>query len=93
MHGLSSVLFETKSGEQILLSAVGMHTDPLRVFLMTEADYLQASSRSGRFTAQSQAMPILSLERPTITLTMLCPGKWRIVYQTVDTDSVTVAIE
>lgn len=91
MDGLKSIAFETDPEDSILLSASGFHIDPLRVLLMTEADYLLAV-KSGRSTSYSRAMPILSKDVPTIRLKMPTPGKWRIVYRAADANVVTVDV-
>ncbi len=95
MERLSSIALVTVAGDQITLTASGIKTDPLRVLLMTEADYVDAMrsvAAGGRLTGKSIAMPILSTDRPTVTLKMPSAGNWRIVYQTADADSVTAEI-
>jgi len=91
MDVVRSIAFETGPDDVILLSASGFHIDPLRVLLMTEADYLLAM-KSGSATSYSRAMPILSSEAPTVRLKMPTAGNWRIVYRSGDADVVTVEV-
>lgn len=91
MAGLKSIAFETDPEDFVLLSASGFHIDPLRVLLMTEADY-QLAMKSGRAASYSRAMPILSSEVPTIRLKMPAAGKWRIVYRSADANVVTADV-
>ncbi|MBC7821176.1 MAG: hypothetical protein IAG10_30175 [Planctomycetaceae bacterium] len=90
---ITSIAFETGSEDQIVVSASGFKVDPLRVLLMSEADYLLAVKR-GRCSSSSgsQAMPILSSAVPSIRLKMPSPGQWRIVYETEHADSMTVEV-
>jgi hypothetical protein len=95
MAELSSISLTTTEGERILLSASGFNVDPLRVLLMTEADYLDAmrAIRSGgRMAGKSTAMPLLSSDRPTIILALPNAGEWRIVYQKDDAESLTAEV-
>ncbi|MDB5347084.1 MAG: hypothetical protein JWP89_5461 [Schlesneria sp.] len=95
MDSLSSISLVTTDGQTIRLFASGFKVDPLRVLLMTEADYLDAmrSIRSGgRMTGRSTAMPLLSSDRPTITLALPNAGQWRIVYQKNDADTLIAEV-
>ena len=91
MLQFSTVAFETEADEHVVLTASGFHIDPVRVLLVSEEDY-RLAMKSGSISSNSRAMPILSPESPTVKLTMPFAGKWRIVYQIGDVDSVKVAI-
>jgi hypothetical protein len=63
--------------------------------LMTEADYcdaMRAIADGEDVTCKSWSMPLLSSDRPTISLKVPSAGKWRIVYQTADADYVTAKV-
>jgi hypothetical protein len=95
MDNLSSIPFATNLRDKVVLQATGINLDPVRVLLMSEVDYqaaMQSRAEGGRMTGRSTAMPILSADRPSVTLNVPGPGKWRIVYQTSDADSVTVQV-
>ena len=89
---ITSIAFQTRSGDQIVVSAEGLKVDPLRVLLISEADY-QLAMRLGRSgSSRTQAMPILSSAMPSIKLKMPSPGNWRIVYETDHAVSMTVDV-
>jgi hypothetical protein len=90
MATLKSIAFATQADDHIILSAIGLHRDPVRVLLMSEDDYQQAL-KSGEMS-NSRAMPLLSAETPSVKLTMPFAGRWRIVYQKSDVDSLTVKV-
>ncbi len=96
MRQLSSISLVTSESHRIVISASGFNTEPFRVLVVTEADYAQAMAAiasDGNGLFEAMAMPLLSRERPTLTLSTPSPGQWRIVYRTDDANVTATVID
>lgn len=91
MDRLTSIPIVTLPGDSIVLVGIGIKTDPVRVLLMSENDHTRMIVEGANIDFESEAMPLLSVATPKTVIRPPTAGRWRIVYQTGDAESIVAA--